>query len=118
MTKKSQPKIPELVDSLLKEMEVFKNDMSEHSKSLENSISKINDIKVIFDLDRFERIKKSHNDELMNSWKKLEEQLTKSNKPPLDQIKRGRSVKYSYLILLNIILIFALGLSLYTIGAK
>ncbi len=71
MSKKAQPKIPELVESLLKEMEVFKGEMREGNKSLEDSISK-SKILSIFDFERFEETKKSFQDVITHSLKKFE----------------------------------------------
>ena len=71
MSKKAQPKIPELVESLLKEMEVFKGEMREGNKSLEDSISK-SMILRIFDFERFEETKKSFQDVISHSLKKFE----------------------------------------------
>ncbi len=94
MAKKTQPKVSDLVEILIQQMNKFENVLTERNQTLTNAISKLGNIKVDFDSTELEAIKESNREQLKKDFEALNAQ-TKIN-------KKVSSKSLLYLIVLNV----------------
>tara|TARA_R110002012_G_scaffold279098_1_gene467004 strand:+ start:4987 stop:5439 length:453 start_codon:yes stop_codon:yes gene_type:complete len=94
MAKKTQPKVSDLVEILIQQMNQFEKVMTERNQALTTAISKLEYLKVDFDRTELEAIKESNREQLKEDFEALHAQ-TKTN-------KKVSAKSLLYLIVLNV----------------
>ncbi|SFD35193.1 hypothetical protein [Algibacter pectinivorans] len=113
MAKQSQPKVSELVEVLIQQMSNFDKVIRERNDILNKSISKLNSIKVDFNVAELEAMKQSNRDIIKNDFENFHAKTRENNKELLNIHKKVSSKRLLYLIILNVFFLSTAGLSFY-----
>jgi hypothetical protein len=111
MAKQAKPKVSELVEILIQQMDEFQKVTKERNEVLSNSISKLKYLKVDFNVAELEAMKQSNRALLKKDFENFHAQTRKNNEELLKAYKKVSSNKLLYLTVLNI-LIFLSGITM------
>lgn len=101
MAKQAKPKVSELVEILIQQMDEFQKVTKERNEVLSNSISKLKYLKVDFNVAELEAMKQSNRAILKKDFENFHIQTRKNNKELLRAHKKVSSSKLLYLTVLN-----------------
>jgi hypothetical protein len=110
---KAQPKVGDLLEILLLEIEKLKSQIAQNGNSQYTLSKKINDISVKVDLTELESIQKQYSIKFQQQFHQFFREINKGNE---DFIKINNSIKLKtirYILILNFILLLGFGISLY-----
>lgn len=113
MAKQSKPKVSELVEVLIQQMNEFEKAMNERNQVLTDSISKLKYLKVDFNVEELEAMKQSNRELLKIDFEEFHAQTTKNNEKLLKVHKKVSSNKLIYFLIVNIFFLSIAGLSYY-----
>lgn len=113
MAKQTQPKVSELIEILVQQLAHLKKTIDERNKILTESISKLKNITVEFNLEELEEMKKSNRKILNEDFNNFHNQTLKNNKELLSIHKKISSKRLLYIIFLNAFLFLITGVSTY-----
>lgn len=113
MTKKAQPKVSDLVEILLQQMIQFEKVMTKNNKILIDSISKLENKKVEFNIEELEKMEKSYRQNLKKDFEIFHANTRKNNNILLNVHKRVTSKRLLYIIIINLFLLSASAISIY-----
>lgn len=113
MAKQSKPKVSELVEILIQQMNEFQTITKERNEVLVNSISKLKNIKVDFNVAELEALKHSNREILRKDFEIFHTKTRKNNKELLKAHKKVSSYKLLYLTVLNILIFLSANTLLY-----
>ncbi|MGJ8744424.1 hypothetical protein [Polaribacter sp.] len=113
MAKQLQPKVSELVEILIQQVSQFEKKIDERNKILTESISKLKNIKVNFNVEELEEMKKSNRKVLNEDFNNFHNQTVKNNKELLSIHKKISSKRLLYILFLNVFLFSIAGISMY-----
>lgn len=124
MAKNGQPKVADLVETLLVEMEDFKKTNSKtydqfikaNSKYIDflvKSIKNLQSVEIEIDLDGIKKQLQTHRGILENDFETFNSNVAKVNENILTTYKKLNSKRWLYLIILNILLFAITGFSSY-----
>ena len=98
MAKKPQPKISEMIEVLIPEIQELKKEIIERNETLENSIQ--NSIcKVFFDHEKFAKIQKGTSEDLKRYSEDFKNKMAEINLEAAQSIERKYSKERLYLII-------------------
>lgn len=106
MAKQSKPKVSELVEILIQQMNEFQKVTKERNEVLVNSIFKLKNIKVDFNVAELEAMKQSNREILRKDFENFHAQTRKNNKELLNVYRKVCSNKLLYLTVLNILIFY------------
>ena len=118
MKNKRQPKLSEEIESLCLQLDIFKKEIEKGNNSIKGYTSKLSNIKIEFNLDRYSEIRQQNNLYLEKLFQEFEKRHKTYNDEFIARTKKNSLVKPVYIILTLIFLLLTTGLSLYTVGAK
>lgn len=101
MAKQAKPKVSELVEILIQQMDEFQKITKERNEVLSNSISKLKYLKVDFNVAELEAMKQANRAILKKDFENFHTQTRKNNKELLRAHKKVSSSKLLYLTVLN-----------------
>jgi ATP/ADP translocase len=104
MAKQAKPKVSELVEILIQQMDEFQKVTNERNEVLSNSISKLKYLKVDFNVAELEAMKQSNRAILKKDFANFHAQTSKNNKELLRAHKKVSSSKLLYVTVLNILI--------------
>lgn len=113
MAKQAKPKVSDLVEILIQQMDEFQAVTKERNKALTDSISKLKYLKVDFNVAELEAMKQANRTILKKDFENFHAQTKKNNKELLSVHKKISSNKLLYLTVLNILIFLSATLSLY-----
>lgn len=113
MAKQSKPKVSELVEILIQQMNEFQMVTKERNEVLVNSISKLKNIKVDFNVAELEAMKQSNREVLRKDFENFHAQTIRNNKELLSVHRKVSSNKLLYLTVLNILIFLSANTMLY-----
>ncbi|WP_405565285.1 hypothetical protein [Polaribacter sp. Asnod6-C07] len=113
MAKQLQPKVSELVEILIQQVSQFEKKIDERNKILTESISKLKNIRVNFNVEELEEMKKSNRKILNEDFNNFHCQTVKNNKELLSIHKKISSKRLFYILFLNVFLFSIAGISIY-----
>ncbi len=113
MAKQAKPKVSELVEILIQQMDEFQNVTKERNEVLSNSISKLKYLKVDFNVAELEAMKQSNRAILKKDFENFHFQTRKNNKELLKAHKKVSSSKLLYLTVLNTLIFLSAVTMLY-----
>lgn len=104
MAKQAKPKVSELVEILIQQMDEFQKVTKERNEVLGNSISKLKYLKVDFNVAELEAMKQSNRAKLKRDFEIFHAQTKENIKELLRTHKKVSSNKLLYLTVLNILI--------------
>lgn len=113
MAKQAKPKVSELVEILIQQMDEFQKVTKERNEVLSNSISKLKYVKVDFNTAELEALKQSNRALLKKDFENFHTQTRKNNEELLKAHKKVSSNKLLYLTVLNILIFLSANTMLY-----
>jgi hypothetical protein len=113
MAKQPTPKVSELVEILIQQMNEFQTVTKERNEVLVNSIFKLKNIKVDFNVAELEAMKQSNREILRKDFESFHAQTRKNNKELLNVYTKVSSNKLLYLTVLNILIFLSASAMLY-----
>lgn len=113
MAKQAKPKVSELVEILIQQMDEFQKVTKERNEVLSNSISKLKYLKVDFIVAELEAMKQSNRAILKKDFENFHTQTRENNKELLRAHKKVSSNKLLYLTVLNILIFLSANAMLY-----
>jgi len=113
MAKQLKPKVSELVEILIQQMNEFQTVTKERNEVLVNSISKLKNIKVDFNVVELEAMKQSNREILRKDFENFHAQTIRNNKKLLSVHRKVSSNKLLYLTVLNILIFLSANAILY-----
>ncbi|WP_299154243.1 hypothetical protein [uncultured Christiangramia sp.] len=103
MAKQAKPKVSELVEILIQQMDEFQKVTKERNEVLTNSISKLKYIKVDFNVAELEAMKQANREILKKDFENFHAQTRDSNKELRNIHKKISSNRFLYLTVFNIL---------------
>tara|TARA_B100000678_G_scaffold227176_1_gene195006 strand:- start:1977 stop:2465 length:489 start_codon:yes stop_codon:yes gene_type:complete len=113
MAKQAKPKVSELVEILIQQMDEFQKVTKERNEVLSNSISKLKYLKVDFNVAELEAMKQSNRQILRKDFENFHAQTIRNNKELLSVHRKVSSNKLLYLTVLNIFIFLSANVMLY-----
>ncbi|UAB82861.1 hypothetical protein INR75_11530 [Zunongwangia sp. SCSIO 43204] len=113
MAKQAKPKVSELVEILIQQMDEFQKVTKERNEVLSNSISKLKYLKVDFNVAELEAMKQANRAILIKDFENFHTQTRKNNKELLKAHKKVSSSKLLYLTVLNTLIFLSAVTMLY-----
>lgn len=113
MSKKSQPKVSDLVEVLIQQITEYENTMKQRNEILSESISKLKYMKVDFNVEELDAMKKSNRQLLKVDFEEFHDKTVSNNQKLLKVYKKISSKKLLYFVIVNILFLSIAGVSIY-----
>lgn len=113
MAKQAKPKVSELVEILIQQMDNFQSVTKERNEVLTDSISKLKYMKVDFNVAELEAMKQSNREILKKDFDSFFLQTRKNNKELLEVHEKVSSSKLLYISVLNIFIFLTAIITIY-----